>query len=230
MRKTLRKFVLHANPAHLPKEEYLTPIEKRIRNVKSIWNNEHADDIGIEKLLRLILAFSQFIFPGLYLKHFIADKNKHRRDLVVDFWVLLKTIFPIAGVYWGWYEQGWFLGLLIWFMAETILYLPMVIFASDLLSKTSSHKRSMLLLFLNYLEINFGFATLFFIFQGFNLPLITWLDAVYFSFITAGTIGYGDLHPTKSFTKILVIFQTLIFFSFFVIFINYILRGETRNS
>ena len=220
--------MMHANPAHASKQDLLNPIEKRMRNVQSIWNNEHEDDIGIEKFLRLLLAISQFIFPGLYLKHFIAKKDKHRRDLVVDFFVLFKVFLPLIGVWTGWYQASWFICLMVWLLVETVFYLPMVIFASDLMTPTSTPRRALLLLFLNYLEINFCFATLFFLYQGFNAPLLTWLDALYFSFITAGTIGYGDFFPIASFTKILVIFQTLIFFSFFVIFINYV-TGKNKT-
>ena len=31
------------------------PIQKRILNIKSIWNNDHQDDNGIEKIVRLFL-------------------------------------------------------------------------------------------------------------------------------------------------------------------------------
>ena len=37
-----------------------------------------------------------------------------------------------------------------------------------------------------------------------------WLDSVYFAVTTLSTVGYGDLHPTTSATKIFVIFYILI--------------------
>ena len=33
----------------------INPIQKRIQNIKSIWNNDHQDDNGIEKIFRLFL-------------------------------------------------------------------------------------------------------------------------------------------------------------------------------
>ena len=36
-----------------------------------------------------------------------------------------------------------------------------------------------------------------------------YIDSFYFATITLTTIGYGDLHPTKAFTKILVSFYAL---------------------
>ncbi len=34
----------------------------------------------------------------------------------------------------------------------------------------------------------------------------SWLDSIYFVVITLTTIGYGDLHPTTSVTKLITIF------------------------
>lgn len=35
------------------------------------------------------------------------------------------------------------------------------------------------------------------------------IDYIYFSFITASTIGYGDFYPTAAFGKALVVFQSI---------------------
>ena len=37
----------------------------------------------------------------------------------------------------------------------------------------------------------------------------SWLDSIYFVMITLTTIGYGDLHPTTSLTKLITIFYSL---------------------
>jgi hypothetical protein len=68
-------------------------------------------------------------------------------------------------------------------------------FASDLFSKPRSYKRSMLLLFFNYIEMVFGFAVLYSFTNKFNKPLSHWFDSIYFSTVTSSTIGYGDLYP-----------------------------------
>jgi hypothetical protein len=39
------------------------PYSKRILNIKAIWNNDHQDDNGIEKIVRLFLSSSQLFFP-----------------------------------------------------------------------------------------------------------------------------------------------------------------------
>jgi Ca2+/H+ antiporter len=79
-------------------------------------------------------------------------------------------------------------------MLETILYIPTLIFVSDLFSQPRSYKRSMLLLFFN-LEMVFLFAALYSFNDQFNKPFTHWFDPIYFSTISSSTIGYGDFIP-----------------------------------
>ena len=127
-------------------------IENRINNIKAIWNNDHDDDVGIEKMLRLFLASSQFLFPGLYIKEFFWKKGSTTQDIAVDVFVLVKVFFPLLILWNGWQEQHFLIVIMIWFMLETLLYVPSLIFASDILPKPRSYRRSMLLLFFNYID------------------------------------------------------------------------------
>ena len=71
------------------------PIQKRILNIKSIWNNDHQDDNGIEKIVRLLLSISQLLFPGIYIKYIACKVGHEYQDLVMDIYILLKVAFPI---------------------------------------------------------------------------------------------------------------------------------------
>ena len=51
--------------------------------------------------------------------------------------------------------------------------------------------------------------------------IICRLDALYFSFITAFTIGYGDITPSNKYGKYMVIAQAVIFLIFGVVFLNF---------
>ena len=106
-------------------------------------------------------------------------------------------------------------------MAETILYVPSLIFASDIIASPSSYHRSILLLFLNYFEILFAFAIIYSHGKYLNIPFNNWYDPIYFSFVTLATIGYGDYHPVTGIGKFLVCSQSFIFLAFVVLFINY---------
>lgn len=196
-------------------------IDRRIRNLKAIWHNEQHDDIGIEKILRLLLAASQFLFLGTYIKHIFGKIGVAYRDLSVDCFVLIKIIFPFTILYLNLKNNDVLFFFVLWFLAETMLYVPTLIFASDIFSRPRSYRRSMLLLFLNYIEIVFSFGIIYSRGEYLNKPFEHWFDPVYFSFVTSATVGFGDFYPITPTGKFLVSVQSIIFLFFIVLFINF---------
>lgn len=197
------------------------PIQKSILNIKAIWNNDHQDDNGIEKIIRLLLSSSQLLFPGIYIKFLANKKGPQYVDLSLDCYVLLKVLFPIMIVINHWQVNNFVIYVMVYVVLETILYIPTLIFASDTFSKPRSYRRSMLLLFFNYLEIVFAYAVLYTCGNYLNKPFQHWFDAIYFSIITSSSIGYGDYFPTTTYGKFLVSTQALLFLFFVVLFLNF---------
>jgi Fe2+ transport system protein B len=101
------------------------------------------------------------------------------------------------------------------------MYVPTLIFASDSLARPRSYRRSMLLLFFNYLEIIFDFAVIYSVGNFFNKPFHAWFDPIYFSFITSASIGYGDYYPVTGFGKLIVSCHSVVFLIFVVVFLNF---------
>lgn len=229
MKHFLRKLLL----GRITKDEKpllkINPIQKRIQNIKSIWNNDHQDDNGIEKIFRLFLSISQLLFPGVYIKFWFSRKNYEYQDIAMDFYILLKMLFPIYILKNNLHDQNILIYIMVYVLVETILYIPTLIFASDMLSRPKSYKRSMLLLFLNYLEIVFAFAVLYTLGDNMNKPFTNWFDAVYFSIITANSVGYGDYYPVTPYAKTLVSIQAMFFLSFVVLFLNFF-SAKVKNK
>lgn len=219
MNSILKKLLL-GNVSRLPRPDY-NPLEKRIQNIKAIWNNNHQDDNGIEKIVRLFLSSSQLLFPGVYIKYLAFLKGYEYRDLALDFYILLKVTFPLLILIYNWQEYSIVIWIMVYVLLETVLYIPTLIFASDMFSKPRSYKRSMLLLFLNYLEIILAFAVLYSCGNYLNKPLDHWFDAVYYSAMTSSTIGYGDFYPVTIIGKILATVQALLFLFFVILFLNF---------
>lgn len=199
----------------------ISPIQKRILNIRAIWNNDHQDDNGIEKIFRLFLSISQLLFPGLYIKHYINKVGYQYQDLAMDLYILLKISFPFSILYFGIQEYYLLIWIMIYFLLETALYIPTLIFASDMLSRPRSYRRSMMLLFLNYMEIVFSFSVLYTLGNNMNKPFTHWFDPIYFSIITSNSVGYGDFVPVTPYAKILVSIQAMFFLSFVVLFLNF---------
>lgn len=197
------------------------PIERRILNIRSIWNNDHQDDNGIEKIFRLFLSVSQLCFPGIYVKTLASKINLAYKDLAMDCYILLKTFFPLLLLMNHWQEHKILIWLLVYLILETILYIPTLIFASDLFARPRSYKRSMLLLFFNYLEVIMSFGVFYTLGNNTNIPFGHWSDALYFSLMTTNTIGYGDYYPITTYGKFLASVQAMFFLSFVILFLNF---------
>ncbi|MFM7903269.1 MAG: two pore domain potassium channel family protein, partial [Bacteroidota bacterium] len=144
MKKVLRKFILSDKPQEGRNNTHV--IQKRISNVKSIWHNEHQDDVGLEKVLRLFLAGSQFVFPGIYIKQLFGFRGVHFQELAIDLYILAKIFFPFCLLYFGLPLNPIVISILTWLLLETILYISTLVFASDLFDQPRSYRRSMLLL------------------------------------------------------------------------------------
>jgi hypothetical protein len=97
----------------------LRAIDKRVKNIKAIWDNERHDDMGIEKIVRLFLAISQFLFLGTYIKQLFGKRGTASQDLSVDIFVLLKVLFPIFVLWNGIQGNNYLFAVLIWFLFET---------------------------------------------------------------------------------------------------------------
>jgi hypothetical protein len=190
-------------------------------NIKAIWNNDHQDDNGIEKIVRLLLSISQLFFPGVYIKYLAEKKGHEYKDLAMDFYVLAKFIFPICILKFHWQDNLFLVWIMIYVLLETALYIPTLIFASDLFSRPRSYKRSMLLLFFNYLEIVISFGVLYTLGDNMNKPFNHWFDSIYFSIVSTNSIGFGDYHPVTTYGKVLVSLQAIFFLSFVILFLNF---------
>ena len=210
-------------------EVSISPLSKVIKNIKAIWNNEHHDDIGIEKLARLGLAVSQLFFPGTYIKQIFGRNNVSYRELSVDVFVLFKIAFPLMLIKFNLYHNPILFALLIWFMFETVSYISTLIFASDIFSRPRSYRRSMLLLFINYIEIVLDFAVIYSAGNYLNKPFHHWFDSIYFSFTTSASVGFGDFIPVTPLGKFLVSMQSILFLVFVVMFINFF-SGKVENK
>jgi len=219
VKRVIKKLFL-GNLAKVPKPEY-NPVQKRVMNIRAIWNNNHQDDNGIEKIVRLFLSSSQLLFPGVYIKYLAYLRGYEYRDLALDLYVLLKIAFPLVILIYDLQSYHYVVWIMVYLLLETVLYIPTLIFASDIISKPRSYKRSMLLLFLNYIEIIISFAVLYSCGNYLNKPFNHWFDPIYFSTINSASIGYGDYYPVTTIGKVLATAQAFLFLFFVVLFLNF---------
>jgi len=189
--------------------------------LKKIWNNEKHDDVGFEKMLRLVLVSIQIIFPGLHVRTLFGRFGSIGRNTAVEFFVLFKTLLPLFFLTSGLYRYPLAMCISGYLLLETLCYVSSLIFVSDMFVKPRSYRRNILMLSLNYLEICLSFAVLY---AGMHLLGDTpqgYIDYIYFSIITATTVGFGDMHPVTQLGKILVSVQAVMVVAFVVLFLNF---------
>lgn len=200
---------LLAGPFPEPHRYVRPALQNQWKNIMTIWNNESAATFGIERLFRLFLAFTAYVFPGIYIRHVSGLRGLLVRKLAIDFYVTLKLLFPFAVLTLGLQHSGWMQFFAAYLGLETLCYVAGLLFLSDIYKAPISHKRSYLMFMMNYVEMCLNFAVLY---SGMNLvtKLSSSLDAAYFSFVTGFTVGYGDILPTTQGGKCLVIIQSVV--------------------
>lgn len=218
MRRNISKLLLGKGRSDAEGDQ--RTLHDRWANVVAIWDNTYEEDFGLEKVVRLGLALSQFLFPGIYLKHLFWRQGPLVQDLVVEVYVLVKTALPLVVLLQGWWNERWLVIVLVWLCLETLLYIPTMIFASDAIASPRSYRRSKLLVFINYLEVVFTFATVHMAGQYFNVSIVKWSDAIYLSFVITSTIGFGEYYPVTDLGKLVVSLQSLFYLSYIALFIS----------
>lgn len=212
-------------------------IKKQITHIKNIWDDSKEASYGINRIFRLILCISAFIFPAIYIRHFFNKINYTVRKIAVEIYSILKLIFPILVLIFDW-NSKFILLINFYLLFETLFYLLSLIFLSDVYSAPHSSKRSMILVILNYFEITFDFAVIYKLLNivGVSSPLgvipvenLTSSIAAYFSFIISTTIGFGDYMPTLGLGYKIVVFHASSILLFLILFINHFVNILNEN-
>lgn len=186
----------------------------------NVWDSSHYQDFGIERIVRLFLVSSKLFFPGIYIELFTRKSSLHKRKISGEFYVIFKTLMPFIILYYSLWDHSWLFFFNIYLLLETFLYVFHKIFLPEHNSSKLAN-RSIILLFFNFIEVIASFGVIYAAGNYLNQPVESWIDALYFSFITGVTIGYGDFHPVNDMGKILVMIQVMSTLSFLFLFFNF---------
>jgi hypothetical protein len=214
------------------------------QNFKDIWHNRlnpSSNAIGTERVLKMLLILSQFCFPGIYIRALFGSYGKLHKHIGVELHVIFKLILSAVILHFGLYQNDIFIvfGLNLiklwcyWMILETVFYIGNLLISEDVFAKPHSHKRNLILIIIDYITINLDFATIYLISEGLKTTIqkdthsievivTNTRDAIYFTFISSMTIGYGDISPIN-FGRNIAVFHSLIILLFGVLFINFYL-------
>ncbi|MBN2120313.1 MAG: two pore domain potassium channel family protein [Candidatus Omnitrophica bacterium] len=201
----------------LSNEKTINAYTQQLRSLKEIWNDK---TYGLERIFRIFLCLIHFIYPTLLVKNISGKFSSLARKLSVEFYIILKLFLPVFVIASGLYRYPVAIILIVYLLSETIFNILSLIFLSDVYPATLSYRRSLLFLFLNYIEVVLDFSIIYLGLDLLNEKLPA-LSVVYFSFVTNTTLGFGEYYPKPGLGQVVVIFQLIIFILFILLFINY---------
>jgi hypothetical protein len=205
------------NPDAVADKNVEEAYQQQVKSLKKVWND---DTYGLERILRLFLCVVQFIFPILLIRDIFGRLGTTSRKLAVEFYTIIKLIFPFFVLTFGLYRYHFIIFIVIYLLSETILHILDLIFLQDIHAVSVSYRRSLLLLFLNYIEVVLDFSTIYLCFDLLSEKL-SLVSAVYFSLVANTTVGFGDIYPKGAGGQLVVISQLLVCILFIFLFINY---------
>ncbi|OAQ41738.1 hypothetical protein A5893_01085 [Pedobacter psychrophilus] len=200
----------------------------QLNKIAEVWDNNKYYDYGILRIFRLLIVISLLFFPGVLIDEIFKSKGALNRKLIVEFYVVLKIIFPILILCYGWYDNIYVISLSVYLLIETYIYLFSKIFL-EVQHLKGANIRTLLLLVINYFESGLTFAGIYMAGNYLNMHMESAIEAVYFSFITSATVGYGDIFPVTNTGRILAMIQIFSSISFFVLFFNFF-SGKTNQQ
>lgn len=208
---------------------FQTSKEAHYRYLKEVkLNDEKRGYFTLAKSIRLFLMYIRIIFlPLMYLKDFLGKESWQKRRKTVEFITLIKAALPIC---FGTLLQlfsffkftmpeplKWILIFLtLYCLLDTLTYLLLLIIMSDIQRPSANIIRSIIMLFINYIEVGGEFAFLYTIFYK-----IDFLQALELSFLGKEIYLADSINPYIDFllnigrSGVKFFFTTLVFGYFF---------------
>jgi hypothetical protein len=187
---------------------------------------------GVERWFSIALASSLMLLPAMLVRWLGGLFGYYGRKITLEMFAIAKPTFLFALLFFGFGGNRWAGLFAIVSLVDLYVYLLGLVFLRRHYDKAASYQRSVLLLAVNFLESLLAFAVLYLstssIARG-GAGVHDWGDAVYFSVITAGTVGYGDITPCPNPGRLLVVLQILASLFFVVVILATFVPGLFDN-
>lgn len=116
-----------------------------------------------KKVRELLMLIRMVFIPWMMLKDIFGGRDWVRRRQFVELFTIGKLVIPciiLAGGFWN--AGSWLVPfLIIYNMCDTITYLVVLIMMSDIQRPSANIIRSLIMLFINYLEVSLEMAVLY---------------------------------------------------------------------
>lgn len=203
-------------------------LKKQKEMISEMWKGEKYPDFGIERIIRLLCILTNYLFPSLYVREIFGKYGWQARKLAMDGVTLINFVIPILVLSFGWYESSIVVLITAYLSVGTLSYVINLIILQSEYSKPGSYIRSIICFAFNYIQIILCFSVIYMAmspdsFAYGESKLHDVPHMVYYSFITAATVGFGDITPKSTMAITLALFQICISMLFlYVVFTTFV--------
>lgn len=213
----------------------IEPLRQEYGLIRDIWTGRFPEGsvlLPLTILERGFMSFRVFI-RSLSLFHVVIFLRKFiSGSIISEFYVIIWFLILFVILMFNASLAPWLTILIVFYrIIDGLNYRLCIIFVDRYKQDWGlrSLNRSLVLLFINYLEIIIGFAALYLVTESVGykvgVPLSSRLDALYFSVITITTLGYGDIKPIAEVGKWLSLSEILMGFILVVLVVGSFLTG-----
>lgn len=178
-----------------------------------------------KRVRELLMVLRLFFIPGMCLKDIIGRADWEKRRRFVEQFTVVKALLPIFFYFlvrrhvtagWPIIENCVFPFIIIYHICDTITYLVVLIVMTDIQRPSANLIRSMIMLFVNYVEVSMGMAYLYFIYNVIhNKQILSFYELTAFGVLGIraedGMTSCGDYFFVFADAGIKFFFITLVF-------------------
>jgi hypothetical protein len=228
-------------------EKTKTYYETQVERLAEIRDNTGHKTFGIEWALRMALQRLAFLVPSCWVKSITNEKLLLQRRKHIEVFAFFKVVLVFALVYFD-LTRTW-VGLFLISIAafDTMHALLCRIFLDKEWRKEVSYKRNLIMAFVNYVEIVFFFAGAYSFCDYHHDPAkgaafsisksidvgnhhLTPAQDIYYSFVTATTVDYGDISAASAWAQAIVCFQVMASLFFVVVIISNMIANFSKTG
>ncbi len=228
-----------ANLDHRGLAAFFAPYRKQWETLLHILRGEGRAHrlFGIERIFLLLVCFGLLVMPAMVVRGIGQIFGEHGRRLAMEIYAIAKPVLLFWVLFSGHFA------LTAWAVVASValldLYISLLamVFLKHFHTGRTSHGRSLLLLVVNFAESVVAFAVLYGFSQSIAnqahldpTPIVDPFTLLYFSCVTAASVGYGDYLPMNDSGKLIAIFQILSSMGFiFILLTSFVTSFNERE-
>lgn len=192
---------------------------------------------GVERLFLMGICLALLGLPAMAVRGLGQTFGEKGRRIAVELYAFGKPLLLVAFLFAGWSSHPLQAVLAVVALVDLYASLSAMVFLQHFHTGRTSHGRSLILLAVNFTESVIAFAILY----GFSLsvgpqgavapePITDPFKLLYFSCVTAASVGYGDYLPITKHGQMIAMVQILSSMGFiFILLTSFVANFNERE-